>query len=184
MNQDKLLALQKEVDAFQSDERYPDDGYVLISLQEALAAAREGNAGVGALLVDADGQIAHRDRNRMFYPYFRSDGHAEMALLTAFEAQIQGAHTLQGYSLYSSLEPCEMCLIRIINSGVSHVYFAGIDAGKGAVNGPHQLADHWRNLAQKQTIAQARCSPRLADIGLEIFLETIGDVTRKLHERR
>ncbi|HSM57838.1 MAG TPA: deaminase [Candidatus Sulfomarinibacteraceae bacterium] len=184
MNQEQLLALQEEIETFEADENFPHDPYVLITLQEAATAGLEGNAGVGALLVGPDGEVAHRDRNRMFHPYFRSDYHAEMVLLTAFEEQIKGAHTLKGYSLYSSLEPCEMCMIRIINAGVSNVYYAGIDAGKGAVNGPHRLADHWRDLAEKQNIAQANCSPRLAEIGLEIFLATIADVRRKLHERR
>jgi cytosine deaminase len=180
----RFQELLEEVQSFESDSGYSEDPFVLVSLEEAIAAAQEGNAGVGAILVDPEGNIAHRDRNRMFYPYFRSDFHAEMVLLTNYEEQIKGAHTLKGYTLYSSLEPCEMCMIRIINSGVSNVYFAGIDAGKGAVNGPHQLADHWKELSARQEIRQANCSPRLAEIGLEVFLLTIGDVKQKLQDRR
>lgn len=180
----RLQELLDEVQTFESDPSYPEDPFVLISLEEAIVAAQEGNAGVGAILVDPDGNIAHRDRNRMFHPYFRSDFHAEMVLLTNYEEQIKGAHTLKEYTLYSSLEPCEMCMIRIINSGVSNICFAGIDAGKGAVNGPHQLADHWKELSAKQEIRQANCSPRLAEIGLDVFLLTIGDVKQKLQDRR
>lgn len=65
----RLQELLDEVQTFESDPSYPADPYVLISLEEAIVAAEEGNAGVGALLVDPDGNIAHRDRNRMFHSW-------------------------------------------------------------------------------------------------------------------
>ena len=179
-----LTKLQEELANFQPSPSLVDDPFVIVSLEEAILAGLEGNAGVGAVLVDAKGNIAHRDRNRMFHPYFRSDYHAEMVLLTAYEEQIKGQYSLKDYSLYTSLEPCEMCMIRIINSGVSHVYYAGLDIGKGAINGPHELAPHWQNLAKKQSFAQAQCSPRLADMGLEVFELTIGGVVDKLQGQR
>ena len=52
---------------------------------EALAAARAGNYGVGAVLVDPNGEIVERGRNAVFYPHFRSDLHAEMVAMNAFE---------------------------------------------------------------------------------------------------
>lgn len=184
MDIDALNTLMDEVKRFTPDPNYPDDPYVLITLEEAILAGLEGNAGIGAILINPEGNVFHRDHNRMFTPYFRSDYHAEMVLLTHVEEQIKGQHTLKGYTLYSSLEPCEMCMIRIINSGVSKVYFAGLDLGKGAVTGPNKLAEHWENLAAKQEIAQAKCSPRLAEMGLEIFKITIGEIIQKLQDRR
>src|SRR5512138_3577201 len=57
----------------------------IVACAEALAAARAGNYGVGAVLVDQDGEIVGRGRNTVFYPHFRSDLHAEMVAMTVFE---------------------------------------------------------------------------------------------------
>jgi tRNA(adenine34) deaminase len=179
-----LDQLEARLAACVPDPALADDPFVLITLRQAFAAAREGNAAVGAALVGPDGKLALAARNRMFRPYFRSDLHAEMELLTNYEEILKGDSTLKGYTLYSSLEPCEMCTIRIINSGVSHVRFAARDEGKGGITGPNKMAPHWERLAAAQTFAQARCSPEFAALGLEVFQLTIGGIVRKMMERR
>jgi tRNA(adenine34) deaminase len=96
------------------------------TLQEALAGSRENNGGVGACLVrERTGQIVERGHNRQFAPYFRSDLHAEMDLLTRYEGRVKarGADNpsasrevqrqIQGLILYTSVETCPMCLTRI-----------------------------------------------------------------------
>jgi cytosine deaminase len=177
MTEGKFFQLQDEIRAFEADPHFPDDPYTLAALEEAVTASLEGNAGVGAVLVDPDGNIVRRDHNRIFYPYFRSDLHAEMALLTGIEEEIKGAHTLKGYTLYSSFEPCEMCRVRIINSGISKTCYIGV---KGALYKPPELAEFWKNLARGQEFGPARCSPRLKEIGLELFEQTIEEVAQKL----
>src|SRR5262245_23051180 len=93
----------------------------LIACQEALAAARQGNFGVGAVLVDAHGTVVAQGQNAVFYPRFRSDLHAEMVVMTAFEEQHPEADNMRGYTLLSSLEPCPMCLARLLAAGVQTV---------------------------------------------------------------
>jgi cytosine deaminase len=56
-----------------------------VACREALAAAGMGNYGVGAVLVDPNGKIAEQGRNSVFFPHFRSDLHAEMVVMNAFE---------------------------------------------------------------------------------------------------
>jgi len=181
-NKQQLKALEQKIKSLSPDPTYPDDPYAIIAMEEAVTAALEGNAGVGVVLVDERGKVVMRDRNRMFSPYFRSDYHAEMVLLTAFEEQNRN-QTLKGYTLYSSLEPCEMCLIRIINSGVSQTCYMAQDEGKGGVTA-RDLAPHWQNLAQKQKIGQARCTPEFSQIALQVFELSIGEVVSKLQARR
>ena len=146
-------------------------------------AALEGNAGIGALLAAPDARVVRVDHNRMFAPYFRSDFHAEMVLLSAHEDAHRDSNLI-GHTLVTSLEPCEMCMIRIINSGVSTVRWVSADLGKGAVSGPNHLAEHWQALADAQDFGPLDCPPRLAQIGLEVFESARPGITEKLRARR
>ncbi len=179
----ELAALRTEAETFGGGIGNPSADPGVVAVLEAIEAGLEGNAAVGAVLVGPDGTIAHADHNRMFSPYFRSDFHAEMVLLTGFEESHRDAE-LRGYTLISSLEPCEMCMIRIINSGVSVVRWVAADVGKGAITGPNELAAHWRRLAESQDIAALDCPPRLAEISLRAFELTIGSVVARLQARR
>lgn len=165
-------------------ERRPHDGFARVTITEAIDGGLEGNAAIGALIADPDGHVILQDHNRMFYPRFRSDFHAEMVLLTRYENDLGNRGDLRGHTLVSSLEPCEMCTIRIINSGVTDTLFVASDLGKGGITGPNTLAPHWARLAEPQTFAAADCSPRLADIALEVFQATIGGVVEKMMARR
>ena len=178
----KLLEIAEEVGAH-TDER-PHDGYARIAVTEAIDTGLEGNAAIGALIVDLSGEVLLRERNRMFVPRFRSDFHAEMVLLTRYENEHGSRADLRGHTLVTSLEPCEMCMIRIINSGVTNTLYVASDLGKGAITGPNRLAPHWARLADPQNFAAADCAPRLAEISLEAFEATIGGVTRRLMARR
>jgi cytosine deaminase len=177
----RLTALRREIEAHTGAR--PHDAWSRIAVCEAIEAAFEGNAAIGVLLVDPAGEIVARDHNRMFHPRFRSDFHAEMVLLTAFEDANHDAD-LVGYTLVTSLEPCEMCMIRIINSGVTNVLYVSPDLGKGGITGPNALAPHWARLAQHQNFAAADCDPRIAEIALEAFELVIGDVVANLMARR
>jgi cytosine deaminase len=176
--------LYAEFQAFSPQSDKPDDYYGALVVEQAFKAAFEGNAAVGAALVDDRGNLALIGRNRMFFPYFRSDLHAEMELLTNYENIFKGDRSLKGYTLYSSLEPCEMCTIRIINSGVSKVYYVAEDKGKGGMTGPNKLAPHWSRLAAYQEFGLARCSSELSRIALGVFELTINDIVAKLKARR
>lgn len=177
----RLVELRREVDSHHGDR--PHDEWSRLAVSEAIEAAFEGNAAIGVLLVDPGGEIIALDHNRMFRPYFRSDFHAEMVLLTAFEEAHRDADLI-GHTLVSSLEPCEMCMIRIINAGVTNVLYVSPDLGKGAITGPNALAPHWARLAEHQHFSAADCDPRLEEIALEAFELVIGDVVANLMARR
>ncbi len=178
----RLVGIADEVAAH--PEIRPHDRFARLTISEAIEGGLEGNAAIGALIVAPDGQVILQERNRMFFPRFRSDFHAEMTLLTRYENELGNQADLRGHTLVSSLEPCEMCMIRIINSGVTHTLYVASDLGKGGVTGPNTLAPHWARLAEPQSFAAADCSPRLAELGLEVFLATIGGVVEKMMARR
>ena len=178
----RLLELQEEVAAHEGDR--PHDHWARLAVAASIEAGLEGNACIGALLADPDGNVLLNERNRMFIPRFRSDFHAEMALLTRWEEENPSHPGLVGYTLVTSLEPCEMCNIRIITSGVTNVLYIAPDQGKGAITGPNDLAPQWAALAKSQNFAAADCDPRLAEISLDAFVTVLPGVTARLMARR
>jgi cytosine deaminase len=178
-----LNEMEERVKAFAPDPEYPDDRFIQITLEEAVAAAREGNFGVGAVLIRDDGQIVQKGRNHVFHPHFRSDLHAEMFVMTEFENRFQDVDSMEGLILYTSLEPCPMCFVRLISSGVRKVFYAAEDNEGGMVRRSEHIPPVWKELAQRQEFAKARCSPELSDMALRVFLSTAEENYNKLRER-
>jgi tRNA(adenine34) deaminase len=176
-----LATVERYVDNWPQDTGFPDDRYAVAVLKEAIAAANEHNGPIGACLVrQSDGQIVERGRNRQFEPYFRSHAHAEMDLLDRYEARMQvpGPHSskggnprkcYEGLALYSTLEPCPMCLTRILNAGISKIYYLAPDESGGMASRIGALPPFWRNLTRERVIAQAQCSPQLRELALQLF---------------
>lgn len=178
----EIAAVEKSVLSYIPDARYPDDPFVLVAAKEALAGWREGNGGVGACLVhEATGQIVERGHNRQFEPHFRSDLHAEMDLLTRYEERVKAQklnkssvpqaqqRKIEGLVLYTSVEPCPMCLSRIINIGLKKTYYAAADPAGGMALKIHNLPAFWQELAAGRTFEPARCSPELAALAKALF---------------
>jgi len=178
----QLLDLRERVEAF--DGARPHDAIARQAIQEAITGGLEGNAAVGCLILDPDGMVLVSDRNRMLAPRFRSDLHAEMSALNVYEDTHPDGGNLKGHTLVTSLEPCEMCTIRIINSAVTTTLYVASDVGKGGITGPNTLAPHWARLAEPQTFSPADCSEELSEISLKVFTTTIGGVIEKMMARR
>ncbi|RRJ84820.1 nucleoside deaminase [Aestuariirhabdus litorea] len=117
----------------------------------ALQARREGNYGVSALLCRGD-EVLLEATNAVFQPHWDSAAHAEMQLLNCWERSVvEGrfkARELGALSLVSSLEPCPMCLSRILMSGVRHIYYLAEDPQGGMVTRARHLPPAFRNLMQ------------------------------------
>src|SRR4051812_38954106 len=105
------------------------------ALAEAAAAARRGEAPIGAVLVDAEGAVLAAMGNRV-EELGDPTAHAEMLALRAGAAAL-GAKRLSGCDLYVTLEPCAMCAGAIALARVRRLYFAAYDPkGGGVEHGP------------------------------------------------
>ena len=171
--------------ACEAAERTPhqDQPLGLVACQEALTAARRGNYGVGAVLVDPYGTVVAQGQNAVFYPRFRSDFHAEMVVMNAFEERYPEVDTMRGYTLLCSLEPCPMCFARLLAAGVQTVKFLAQDALGGMVRHRHHLPTAWQRLGQRQEIGQADVSASLKQFALDVFLLNLEVCRQKLWSR-
>ena len=181
---DEIWELELRVKDFPPGPQHQHDRYVLASIQEAIEAAKEGNFGVGAVIVDPKGKIVMAGHNHVFNPHFRSDIHAEMDTMNKFEDTFTEVTSMRDYFLFTSLEPCPMCLTRLITSGVGQIYHAAPDVETGMVSRLNNLSPVWVDLADSQIFAQADCSPELIDIALQVFLVTANNNTQQLMDRR
>jgi tRNA(adenine34) deaminase len=164
-----LVSFHQLLRNFIPSSRHLHDPYILLCLRHALIAAREGNYGIGAVLVDEGGSIVAAARNRTFVPYFRSDRHAEMEVLTRFENRTRGTITPAQYTLFCSLEPCPMCITRILIAGVGKIRYAIASGTGGMARRADELPWTWQKYAEGKIIEEADCSEALRRIAFEIF---------------
>src|ERR1700682_5291224 len=94
----------------------------------AETAAADGEIPVGAVIVDAAGQIIGRARNR------RESGdplgHAELYAIRQ-AAETIGDWRLEGTTMVVTLEPCAMCAGALVNARVDRLVFVAHDPKAG-----------------------------------------------------
>jgi len=109
------------------------DGFIE-AMREALTVASEsrssGDVPVGAVLLDATGEVVAADRNR------REDlsdptAHAEMLVLSARARQL-GDWRLTGHTLVVTLEPCAMCAGATVLARLDRIVYGAADLKAGA----------------------------------------------------
>lgn len=105
---------------------------------EAWNAFCRGSVPIGAALFDENGQQAAVDRNRCAESdtVNRRISHAEANLLRGLSTDRY--RNLQRMKLYTTMEPCPMCMGTIVMANIRDVSYAAADAYCGAI---HLLAD-------------------------------------------
>ncbi len=106
------------------------EDYMRLAIDLAREAAAAGEVPVGCVIVDRDGQVIGRGRNR------REEeknplAHAELDAI-ADACRRYGDWRLKGARLYVTLEPCPMCAGGIISARIPEIYYGAKDAGFGA----------------------------------------------------
>lgn len=108
-----------------------DVHYMRLALAEAKGAARRGEVPVGAVLVNAAGELIARTGNA---PIAICDPTAHAEILALRDGSHQtGNYRLGGCSLYVTLEPCTMCAGAISNARISRIIYGASDPKGGAV---------------------------------------------------
>ena len=107
-----------------------DAGYMQQALVLAESAWQAGEVPVGALLVDASGQVIGRGRNRVIGD---SDPSAHAEIVALREAgHLLSNYRMPGATLYVTLEPCTMCIGAMLHARLSRIVFGATDPKTGA----------------------------------------------------
>lgn len=107
------------------------------ALEEAWEAYRAGSHPIGAVVLGPDGRLLARGRNRVFdlAPGGHVKGnplaHAEMNALLELDYAAVDPHAC---SLFTTTEPCPLCLGALYMSGVRHLRFGARDGWCGSVD--------------------------------------------------
>ena len=105
--------------------------YMEIAKQNAEKGIKRGDGGpFGAVIVDKEGNIISNGNNQVIK---ENDPTAHAEIVAIREAcQKLNTYDLSRYILYTSCEPCPMCLSAIIWANIKEVYYACTrdDAGK------------------------------------------------------
>ena len=109
---------------------YPHDKWMAVALEEAEAAAREGEIPIGSAAVWQGGLLA-RDHNRSVQ---LNDPTAHAEILVLREAgRLLRNYRLPGIEIYVTIEPCAMCAGALVWARVSRLVFGPRDEKAGAV---------------------------------------------------
>ena len=116
-----------------------DMDYMRAAIEEALAAERDGEVPVGAVVV-FEGAIVGRGNNRVLRD---SDptAHAEIVAMRA-AGQMLGNYRLERCTLYVTLEPCAMCAGAILHARIQRLVYAATDPKAGACGSVLSVMNH------------------------------------------
>lgn len=105
-----------------------DYEYLTLALEEAEQSFTEGTYPIGAIIVDVDGIVVSKGRNRVFSDCDPT-AHAEVDAIRR-----AGKHLLdvekkkfskkKDLTLYTTCEPCPMCSCTILMSGIKKIVWA------------------------------------------------------------
>ena len=114
--------------------------YMHIALDEARAAAARGEIPVGAVVIDANGQVVAQAGNRTRE---LSDPSAHAEILVIREACLRlGQERLIDHDLYVTLEPCPMCAGLIAAARIRRLYYGAGDQKSGGVGQGPRVFSH------------------------------------------
>jgi tRNA(adenine34) deaminase len=105
-----------------------DAAFMRMALEQARAAAENGEVPVGAVLVHGE-QLLATGRNAPIASH-DATAHAEIAALRT-GGQALGSYRLTDTTLYVTLEPCIMCAAAIVHARVRRVVFGAWDPRAG-----------------------------------------------------
>lgn len=99
-----------------------DKYYLAKAVEKAAQGVKNGGGPFGALIVKDD-KILSEEYNRVV---LNADATAHAEVLAIRRAsELLGKHDLSGCVLYTSCEPCPMCLGAVYWSGITKVVYAG-----------------------------------------------------------
>ena len=92
-----------------------------MAIEEARKGIRQGDGGPFGCVIVKDGEVVAQTHNRVLKDH---DATAHGEIMASRQAgEVLGTHDLEGCTLYTTGEPCHMCLCAILWANISKVYY-------------------------------------------------------------
>jgi tRNA(adenine34) deaminase len=144
-----------------------DEDHMSRALSLAVAAAGDGEAPIGCVIVDGLGDIIAEGANMPISAHDPT-AHAEIVALRNAAAVLENYRLKPGLTMYVTLEPCAMCAGAISHARISRlVYGASDPKGGGVAHGSRvfdQSTCHW-----KPAITAGVCADAAAKLLKDFF---------------
>ncbi len=134
------------------------------ALEQAERARAAGDVPVGAVIIDAEGNLVAAGYNTREISHDPT-GHAEVEAIRAAAAATQ-SWRLTDATLFVTLEPCVMCAGAILAARIPRVVFGAWDEKAGAAGSVHDLLRDRRLNHQVEVIGgvlESECSSALTE---------------------
>lgn len=105
---------------------------MLIAIHAAREAEKQGEVPIGAVIVDASGNVLATGGNRTI-TNTDPTAHAEILALRTAATRV-GNYRLNGCTVYTTIEPCSMCAGALVNARIARLVYGAPDERFGAVH--------------------------------------------------
>jgi tRNA(adenine34) deaminase len=130
------------------------------AIEIALEAEKEGNLPVGSLIT-LENKLVSTGPSRVFVPRYDLTRHAEMEALRAVPSDMW--ESPEKMCIYTTLEPCLMCMGAILLFGIGRVVFGAKDPYGGAEivrpNLPDFFKQRFESIQWEGPLMPAECDP-------------------------
>jgi len=118
-----------------------DEAFMAQALDLARAAAEAGEAPIGCVIVDAEGQVIATGANAPISAHDPT-AHAEIQALRQAAQALSNYRLKPDLTLYVTLEPCAMCAGAISHARIARVVYGASDPKSGGVENGARVWDH------------------------------------------
>lgn len=118
-----------------------DEAFMAQALDLARAAAEAGEAPIGCVIVDAEGQVIATGANAPISAHDPT-AHAEIQALRQAAQALSNYRLKPDLTLYVTLEPCAMCAGAISQARIARVVYGASDPKSGGVENGARVWDH------------------------------------------
>ena len=143
-----------------------DKYYMSLALKQARKAAELGEIPIGAVLVDAEGDVVAAAHN-MRETWQDGTAHAEIIVIQTACKKL-GRWRLSGCTLYVTVEPCPMCSGAIVNSRVDRVVYGCPDVKAGGAESIFNIITN-PNLNHSSCVTSGVCEEDCAQVMKDFF---------------
>ena len=98
-----------------------ENEYMRLAIEEARQGIEQGHGGPFGSVIVRDGEVVGRGHNRVLLNHDPTC-HGEVAAIRAAGESL-GMHDLSGCELYTTGEPCPMCLCACLWANIDRVYY-------------------------------------------------------------